>query len=856
MSHKIKILDQEQYAALLASRGKKPERPVRLYVAAILPGLFYCADDYINGHDGTSFVFLPPSTLESPYSLNAFDRIVYKNISVSPARIEFDDHLFVPLTVENMVVGGLYGHRARFKPEQAADLLQELGVDDQFGQIFNINDTMVRVSRVAVELLNTIAATRTPDSFFKALPEIIRETIGGGQISFYYHNQESFILRKMIGQLGDYEEMPAVLEGEAGDEYVAAIREGKSFLSYDSLPDYPTELRYAPKVKFVLGGNIDDDLGYLLTGLMPSITAYSPALFIEKLGELLGGVSQRHFTRNPDWHRLFAALDELIAAGNPEGSLAEFLMRELNERINVNRVSVEKFFPLENRVQISGAATPHRKSSLAEKKSIAISGTDFEQVLSSGRSCFTDLTASASLNSVHRQLYREGVRSVVLLPILSEGTMFGFLGIGSPMAGSYLKQYVPIFDIIAGYIAKLQNIKNNRHTIEILSDQLDHLEGKLSAMENIRTLGELAGGVFHDLNNVIGAILGRCQLILSRANAAAGEPIPEKIIRDVRLIEKSALDSGEILKRLRKLAQTGQKSERRQVDLIPLINDVVELIGPRWARLTQQKGLSITMQKNLPETAMILADASEIREVFTNLLLNGLDALPDGGEITVTGRLIENRVVIDVIDNGIGIPAEIADDIFEPFFTTKGEKGTGLGLSLSRKIIERHGGRLEMRPAPDRGTVFTVALPLAISNQITAEVDRPRPVRKAGLNILIVEDREELQATLSELLESKGLKVARASSGEEAIKMCGQCRFDLLLTDLGLPGISGLELAAQVKTIDKKVRVILISGWEIDQSVSDLMAQGVDSLLTKPFSAESIMETIENLFGSSATSAS
>ncbi|SYZ73537.1 putative Histidine kinase [Candidatus Zixiibacteriota bacterium] len=850
MSYKIKILSEDQYSALIGAKGNPAARhSSRLYLTTVLPGLFYCVTDKLLNFKEENFLYIPAGLFGGEYSPEIFDAIVYKKFELSAHSLTIDGKYFRPITVENLVVGGLMSADDRVEEGEIRDILQEFTVSDYFNLIFNINDQLAGSGEIARQLLGLMAEARSPDLFLRALPDWLAEFLGGGMVALYYRSGKGFALRKMAGQISHYEELPSYVTETEAEIFNQAMDDERSFIPIGSVPAYPMEMKVPPSVRFLMGGRIGNDPEYLLTGVVPNITSYSLALFFNRLRRMVAAVHTRHFQTQPDWGRIFATMDEMAAGDMSRQRMTEFLYQAINDFIHINRVSLVKYNPLENHLVIEGAVTASKNSSLMSNVIIPLEGTTFEKVVQSGKPYSQGNLGSAISNRTEYAVYKEGVRSIIHIPIMGEKNILGILNIGSPITGDYLHSHLPMLETFARYLARIFRAREQDHTIEIYSEQTQKWHDRLNALENLRTMGELASGVFHDLNNVMGAILGRCQIVTLKTAAEAGNELIDKIRKDISLIERSALDSGEILQRLRQLYRPKKDKQKTVSDLQEIINDAIEMVRPRWERLNHERAEKIVLKKEMGEAATILADQSEIREVFTNLLLNALDAMPQGGEITVSCHLSGQTAEVKVTDTGEGIEPDVARRIFEPFYTTKGEKGTGLGLSISRDIIRAHGGDIKVSSTPHKGTTFTIELPLLSDQDNRMMSDKEKGRETGGLRLLIVEDKPDLKDVLKEMLTSYGFETRTAGSGEEAIMLSGKEKFDVLISDLGLPGISGLDLITKIRSFDPRIRTILISGWEVEYSITDLMDKGVDSLITKPFKVETVLETMENLMG-------
>jgi len=851
MSYKIKTLSDRQCSELL-SRGDDSlfGTGQKLYLTTVLPGLFYCVTDKIKNIQEENFLYIPPSILDSEYSPGVFDSIIYKNFMLQPKPIALEGKSFYPVVVENIPVGGLLCDSGDGEEPDRQKLLEKFALSEYFNLIFNVNSSLAGGEFIALQILRLISEKKSFDSFLRALPNWLVEFLGGGLVSVYYRSDDDYLLRKMAGQLSLYEEMPAELEREDAALLMNAIAENHLFMSVGEVPNYVTELKVPPQIRFVMGGSDGCGQEYLLTGIVPNITSYSFALFFDRLKSILGGVTERHFAGQPDWQRVFSVLEELSASGRSKQEMIEAIFPIFCEYVNINRISLVKYHQMENQLEIEGAVTSRPNTILGTKITFPLAGTAFETVVEMGRPYFKDNLNATMAHKVEYQLFKEGVKSYLMVPIRDEKTLVGILNIGSPMTDDYLHRHLPVFETLAGYLARLFISGINRQEVEIYSRQLEDLQASLSAMENLKNLGELASGVFHDLNNMIGGVLGRCEIIQSRLEKHGADETTTKIIRDVKLIERSALDSGEILNRLRELSRTRREQKKVTICLNEIIDDSVEMVRPRWRRLIQDKGIKILLKKETSDRVNVVADPSEMREVLTNLLLNALDALPEGGRIAVSCGRINGTARVIVGDNGTGIPAELMEKIFDPFFTTKGDKGTGLGLAVSKKIIEGHGGHIRVSSGKDKGTTFVIDLPaLEEEKELQPAVQNSSSMVK-GRKVLIIQGQEAETPELLQCLTDKSCRVTTAESGAGAILICTKEKFDLLIVDLTLPDISGLDLISQIRSFDRKTRIILISDHEIDASVGDLMSKGIDSLLTRPIDGEIVSMTLENLLGS------
>jgi PAS domain S-box-containing protein len=376
------------------------------------------------------------------------------------------------------------------------------------------------------------------------------------------------------------------------------------------------------------------------------------------------------------------------------------------------------------------------------------------------------------------------------------------------------------------------------------------IEEKLIQSKKLKSLGELAGGVAHDFNNVLAAILGRVQLLRMNLEEPSGKQERRKVMRELKkgleIIEKASLDGAETVRRIQEFSRRRTDDKYfTQVDINELINNALDFTKTRWKDETESKGIKIKIKKELSPLPPIAGSASELREVFTNLINNALDAMPQGGVIKIRTFKENSNIGIKVEDSGVGISRTIRDRIFDPFYTTKGPQSTGLGMSVSYGIITRHKGTISVDSQEGKGTTFTIKIPIKEVEVVKEEKFQGLPRKGRKGNILIVEDEEDIRRLLSEILTSDGHVVSTASSGKKGIDVFKNGSFDLVLTDLGMPGISGWEVASAIKKLAPGVSIAVITGWDIRLGRDELKQKGVDMVINKPFKVKQVLKLVQ-----------
>jgi signal transduction histidine kinase len=354
--------------------------------------------------------------------------------------------------------------------------------------------------------------------------------------------------------------------------------------------------------------------------------------------------------------------------------------------------------------------------------------------------------------------------------------------------------------------------------------------------EKLRALGEMAAGVAHDFNNLLAVVVGRTELLLRRAQ------VPE-VVRGLETIHQAALDGAQTVRRIQEFTRTRRTRPFRRVDLRDIVREVVEMTRPRWKDEAQSRGLAYEVEIEDGPVPWVAGRPEELREVFTNLLTNALEAMPAGGRLVFTLQPERGGAVVTARDTGIGMAPETARRVFEPFFTTKGPQGSGLGLAVVWGIVTRHGGTVEVESRPGEGSVFTVRLPE--SRSAPEPATGPVPARLARpARVLVVDDDVGVRAVLREVLGSEGYTVFDAPDGPSGLALCETEAIDVVLSDVSMPGMSGWEMAEACQARFPNLPVGLITGWGDRLDAAQLARHGVRFVVAKPFEAAEVLNRV------------
>jgi signal transduction histidine kinase/CheY-like chemotaxis protein len=459
-----------------------------------------------------------------------------------------------------------------------------------------------------------------------------------------------------------------------------------------------------------------------------------------------------------------------------------------------------------------------------------------------------DITADPRFGKPNEPKYGSG--AFMCLPVRVEDRIIGVVNLAKSAAAAPSPAFSPtdlqFLNTLLTHIAyaidnarllqeaRLSATRLRSAMADLRSTQTRAVEG-----ETLRAMGQMASGMAHHVNNLLAVISGRTQLLLTRG------PAPE-VRRPLEIIQQATFDAAEVVRRVLGFAAMHHAPEAAPVDLNELVREVVELTRPRWRDEAQMRSLAIDVTMELGNVGRVAGEAPALREVMMNLIFNAIDALPHGGHIRIKTWTGDDWVFCAVADDGVGMDDDIRRRALEPFFTTKGPQGTGLGLSVAHSIVQRHGGELSLRPNDGKGTVITLRLPRAIGEPATVEAP-PTPVG-SGLHILVIDDEDTVREALADSLAEDGHTVSTAASGPEGLaRLADGARVDVVFTDLGMPEMTGWDVARAIRTRHPALRVGLITGWAVALELSDEERRAVDFVIAKPYTTETLRAVLAGI---------
>ena len=407
-------------------------------------------------------------------------------------------------------------------------------------------------------------------------------------------------------------------------------------------------------------------------------------------------------------------------------------------------------------------------------------------------------------------------------------------------------------DQLTGVVVSFKDITARHHSEAALQQshrmleetlvQLKATQQQMLQQERLRAMGQMASGIAHDFNNSLSPIVGFAELLMRTPD------LPRETTQAyAELITTAALDAASVIKRLRELyRERNETALDGAVDLGRCIDEVVALTQPRWKNQALGQGIAIRVDTRVAKVPLVTGDAPAIREMLANLIFNAVDAMPEGGTITVRARAENHDVLLEVADTGTGMTEDVRQRCLEPFFSTKGKHGTGLGLSLVHRTIERHGGTLTIASEPGRGSAFAVRLPGRDKvATFSTPVESPAPTRP--LRVLLVDDDPLVRKSVVAQLETQGHTVETAANGREGLERFAAGRFDLVVTDRAMPEMGGDQVAAQVARSRPATPVIMLTGFGDLMDAKGDHPPGVGTIVSKPVTLDALTRAIREV---------
>ena len=457
-----------------------------------------------------------------------------------------------------------------------------------------------------------------------------------------------------------------------------------------------------------------------------------------------------------------------------------------------------------------------------------------------------------------RRIARGGLRAMVAAPLLFESQVFGILVAARREPSSFSSGDCEFLRQLSEHVALASKQAEVYAALQRAYEDLRQSQQTAMQQERLRVLGQMASGIAHDINNAISPVAVYTEMLLEReAN------LSPRVREYLETTQRAIGDVAHTVARLREFyRQHEPELALATVDAGSLVRQVVDLTRARWSDMPLQRGIVIHLETELGEQLPPIAGIeSEIREALINLVFNAVDAMPEGGTLTVRTRTVQPDsktwfLDVEVGDTGNGMDEQTRRHCLEPFFTTKGERGTGLGLAMVYGVMRRHNADIQIDSAVGQGTTVRLRFPVPSAAALNAPSPAADPM-PPRLRILSVDDDPLLIKSLRDALEADGHAVVSAHGGKEGIEAFRRAqesdeRFAIVITDLGMPYVDGHKVASAVKKESPDTPVIMLTGWGQRMIADGEVPPHVDRVLNKPPKLRELRRALAELAGNNS----
>jgi signal transduction histidine kinase/CheY-like chemotaxis protein len=566
-------------------------------------------------------------------------------------------------------------------------------------------------------------------------------------------------------------------------------------------------------------GQIGDAFSYLLTDLRGST---------ERLEDLVFKLS---------------TLNEVVELASRIPQLSDLLSLVLERTMRTVRATIGSIMLLDHdRGVLRVVAARGLPDGVVGKAEVAVGEGVSGKVVQLGEPVLVeDIASDPRFNRRNDAKYGSG--AFMCLPVRVEDRIIGVVNLAKSAAAPSTPAFTPtdlqFLNTLMTHIAYavdnarlLSEAQLSTNRLRRAMEDLRTTQTRVVEGETLRAVGQMASGMAHHVNNLLAVIAGRTQLLLARFTQ------PE-IRRPLEVIQRATFDAADVVRRVLGFTAVQPVAENAAVDLNEIVREVVELTRPRWRDEAQMHSIALDVALDLGNVPRVAGEAPALREVVMNLLFNAIDAMRHSGTIRIATWSADDWTYCSITDTGVGMNEDVRRRAFEPFFTTKGPQGTGLGLSVSHGIVQRHGGELSLRANEPSGTIVTIRLPEATA-AAAGPASSPTPAGPP-LRVLVIDDEITVREALADTLADDGHSVIQASSGKEGLARLGEgARVDVVITDLGMPDMTGWDVARGVRTQFPGLPIGLVTGWAVALEMSDEERRAVDFVIAKPYTVDAL----------------
>ncbi|HYB98756.1 MAG TPA: ATP-binding protein [Candidatus Limnocylindrales bacterium] len=540
-------------------------------------------------------------------------------------------------------------------------------------------------------------------------------------------------------------------------------------------------------------------------------------------------------------------------------SIYAVLIRSLEERLPVDFCCVCNYEPGESCIVVAALGNASKEMAAAmgmeEKARIAVDENGLSRCVRGHLVYEPDVSVVGF--PFPQRLASGGMRSMVAAPLLVESRVFGILVAARRQTSAFSSGECEFLRQLSEHVALATHQVQLYQALQQAYEDLRQTQQAVMQQERLRALGQMASGIAHDINNAISPVALYTESLLETETNLSPRA------RDyLKTIEHAIDDVAATVARMREFyRQREPQLSLARVQLNDLVEQVLNLTRARWSDMPLQKGIVINLETELAESLhQVLGVESEIREALINLVFNAVDAMPDGGTLTLrTGEVerdwgageggLQREVFVEIADTGIGMDEDTRRRCLEPFFTTKGERGTGLGLAMVYGFVKRHGANIEIESSVGKGSTIRISFPVPAAGSGTAAGAPAEPRSPGRLRLLIVDDDPLLIKSLGDALETDGHVVTRTGGGQSGIEAFRAAletseQIDVVITDLGMPYVDGRKVAVAVKEMSPRTPVILLTGWGQRLASEGEVPEQIDLVLSKPPKLRELREAL------------
>ncbi|MGQ3050821.1 MAG: ATP-binding protein [Roseateles sp.] len=541
--------------------------------------------------------------------------------------------------------------------------------------------------------------------------------------------------------------------------------------------------------------------------------------------------------------QLLHRITRAIADRQSIADILRVVVAQLEEQMPLGFCAAAPFDPRAKVITIEqlGARSVEKagRMSLAVGDTIATDGDGLSRAVG-GELVYEPATA-VSPHELPQRLASIGLQAMVLVPLSSQGGVFGVILAARATGDSFSSTDCEFLRQLGEQVALALHQAELYTALRKAYDTLEQSQTAALKQERLRALGEMASGIAHDINNAVSPLVLYIESLLKHEAglSAAGR-------QKLATMQLAAEGIASTVERMREFHPTHDiAADTRHASVNAAIRQVIELTQARWRDAALRGGAKIDTETDLgPDIPEVQINAGDLRDAFTNLVFNAVDAMPNGGVLSFRTRCLTEHdnlpmVEVCIADTGVGMSAQTRRQCLEPFFTTKAGRGTGLGLAMVYAMVQRNHGRLDIDTAPGKGTTVRMQLPVQALLPEPATGPAAGAVDAAPLRLLLVDDDPFVLYPLGDAMRDDGHDVSLVESGREAIELFrGELTrgraFDVVITDLGMPYVDGSHVAREVKALRPATRVVMLTGWGRRMANDSGHTPFVDCLLCKP----------------------